>query len=738
MRANPQRLPMRQPSQRWPYLYLLVLLPCLIYTVFYTARAIRLDYTAVPIWDAWRSVQYVDQLLKFDLRHFWVQHNEHRIVFQEMIFALDYIFFRGLQLLPIACSIACQLVQLGLAWWLLQQMPDIPLPFRLAFGACCGLFMASAIQVQVILSPFLLQWYLSQMAAALAFLFLWRATRTALALSIVAAIVTTYSTGNGMLIWPILVMMAVLLHLPKWRIAALTIAGIVSIAAYFVGYSFIGEGRTAIFLGHPFYALWFVCVFLGTPVSYVNTTLGGLAGLTGLLVVILALTIAVRQRRVGDPALAVAAGVCLYVACSALIVAYGRMGPGDAAVSAAKAERYASVPLAYWANLVVVIAWLCGFGGAWRTLSACRDRTLAVAAGVVPAPRLLLHLAVAGLTVVILVAVMGRQKAIERIFAAQQARGHEAEIALLAGVDDPDIIRIIFPDPPFVRANSPAIRQKRLSIFAFGRQDWIGQPVSRLFRIGAPELCAGSVDKLAAINNGYRAEGWALDRATDRPAKNIVLTNLAGTIVGLAETRAGGYPRDVADPTRRPPDDLDWAGFARADRMGGNMLAYAIVDGGKSACSLGPPQEVAHARPVDASHVGAAIHIAEWKADPAWTLNGFHPSVGTLAGEILYGSYSGSDANQGTLTSAPFETGGRDCVALPVAHGPSTAGQSVRLVEAAGGTTVAPIPLDGTSGFWQYWSIDVQGVAKLRIVAQDEGAQWGQWVAVGEPHWCQP
>jgi len=74
---------------------------------------------------------------------------------------------------------------------------------------------------------------------------------------------------------------------------------------------------------------------------------------------------------------------------------------------------------------------------------------------------------------------------------------------------------------------------------------------------------------------------------------------------------------------------------------------------------------------------------------------------------------------------------------VPVAHGPSITGQSVRLVEDGSGKTVATIPLD-ENGFWQYWLIDLPEAAKLRIVAEDKGAQWGQWVAVGEPHECRP
>jgi hypothetical protein len=710
------------PSRRsayWSYLYFLVLLPCLIYTAFYTARAIRLDYTTVPIWDSWRSVQYLPQLLKFDLRHFWIQHNEHRIVFPEIVYSLDYIFFRGEQLLPIAVNIACQLAQIALLWWLLWRMKDMPLAFRLTLGVCGSLFMTSAMQVQGILGTFELQWYLSQMAAALAFFSLWLSSRTGgwngLAICIGAALVVTYSTGNGMTVWPVLVAMAALLRLPKPRIATLAIAGALSIAAYFVGYSFLGHGRAALMLAHPFYTTWFVGVFLGTPVSYLSTALGGVIGLGSLLLVALAVAVAGRQRRFADPVPVVVAGVCLYIACSAVIIAYGRMRPGDATVAAALAARYVNVPLTYAANLAVVIGWL--------VMRLPNGR------------RLGLHFTAAALMLVVLVAVMHRQESYERVFASEQAYAHESEIALVAGIEDADVTKVIFPVPQFLLELLPAIRQRRLSIFAAGHQDWIGQPVNGVF-VPAPETqCSGAFEILWPVTGGYRAAGWAWDRAADRPPKDIVLTNPAGAIVGFGETRPGGYPRN--DPARRPPADWDWVGFARAAGMSGSIQAYAIVHGGRMACALGSPHPVPRIKPIPANQVGAPIHISEWKADPAWTRDGFHPSVGTLSGEVLYGSYSGNDANQGVLTSAPFATSGHTCIALPVAHGPSVGSQSVRLVDPESGKTVQSIPLSETPGTWQFWAVELEGVDKLRIVAEDKGSQWGQWVAVGEPHWCQ-
>ncbi len=553
---NPDR---PRKSAYLQYLYLLVLLPCLVHTVVYTAHAIRLDYTAVPFWDSWRSPQYLDQLLRFDPRHFWVQHNEHRIVFPEMVYALDYIFFRGELLLPIACNIASQLAQLALLWWLLWRMKDMPLGFRLTLGVCCSLFMTSAMQVQAILGTFELQWYLSQLAAAAAFLFLWRSASTgrwaSLAISIGAAIVATYSTSNGMMLWPVLVAMAVLLRLPKRYIACVALAGILSIAAYFVDYKFMGQGRTALLLAHPFYAIWFAGVFLGTPVSYASTRLGGFAGLSGVLLVVLGVAIAARQRKLGEPVLVVTAGVCLYTAGSALMIAYGRMDPSDPAFSGALPPRYVCVPLTCCANLAIVIGWLI--------MRLPRRTPLA------------LQLGAATLTLVVLVAVIRPQRSYEKIFAAQQARGNEAGIALVAGVEDPDVISVIFPVPQFVVAVSPGIRQRRLSIFAAGRQDWIGQPVSQTFVPGSPNLCSGAIETLSAVKGGYRATGWALDQGAGRPPEDIVLTNSAGVIIGFGATRPGGYS-----------SGNHWVGFARDTGMSGTIQAYAIVNGGKAACPI--------------------------------------------------------------------------------------------------------------------------------------------------------
>lgn len=516
------------------------------------------------------------------------------------------------------------------------------------------------------------------------------------------------------MIWPVLVMMAVILRLPKSRIAGLMLAATLSVGAYFIGYQFMGQGRSLIFFAHPLYAIWFMGVFAGAPLSYINTWLGGAVGIISFLSVVAAVVFAVRQGKLKEPAIVVTAGVCLFIMASAALTAYGRMNPSDPAVIAATAPRYVSVPFTYWANLVVVALWFATCLPWGRTVA--------------------LHCVALGFVLIVL-AVARIQGPSERVFAAQQARAHEAGLALENGIEDTEHLAVLYPDPAFVRECAPGIRHRHLSVFASGYQDWIHRPLARLFIPGPSELCAGGIETLAAVSGGgYRAGGWAIDRKDGDPLHEIVLTNATGIILGFGESRRAGYPQEHPDPTRRPASAWDWVGFASGDSSG-SIQPYGIVRNGLIACPLGAPQPVPHAVPVDAQIPGAVIPVT-WKMDAAWTRNGFHPSVGTLPGEILYGSYSGSDRNQGALISTAFDTAGHACVALAVAHGPSVGGQSVNVVNAATGQTIESIPLSETGGKWQFWAIEFQGSPQLQIVAEDRGDQWGQWVAVSQPHWC--
>jgi hypothetical protein len=557
--------------RRLPYIYFLILLPCFIFCFFYTAHALRTDYTDIPTWDAWRCVLDLDRLDRMDLTVLWRQHNEHRVIGVELLYWLDFRLFGGHQFFVIGCEVACQLAQLALLWWLLLQVREIPPAFRLAFAAACGIVMTTAIHVQAMVIPFLVQWYLTQLLAMLALLFLWRSAKSGrmagLVIAIAATVVITYTTGNGMLLWPLLVGIAVLLRMPRTQIWMITSAAAVTIAVYFVGYSFAGENKVLLVLGHPFYTIGFTAILLGAPASYIGNLFGGAIGLIGMALTTFAVVKVTRRRMPVDLVFVVAAGFCLFIMASAAMAAYARIDPADPTFLKARAERYAMIALAFWGSVMVLIAWLLA-----RTP---RVREYAW------------HLATATLVILLLVAVMG-QRASERAAAVRQAWVAQSAIGLENGVIDRQALTDVFQDP-VVSVWSAVLRRRHLSIFSAGRQDWIGHRLSDLFPVGQAALCWGSVDSLIGVDNGYRVTGRALDARTNRSADGIVLVNPGGIVVGLGATRPGGYPRLGSD-AQAAGSDTDWAGYALAGNVS-DLQAYAIVSA-RTACPLGTPQPV--------------------------------------------------------------------------------------------------------------------------------------------------
>src|SRR6185437_15530111 len=103
-----------------------------------------------------------------DLRVLWQQHNEHRIVFPEIIFAVDMLLAHGRQILPLAFSFTCYFGTWVVISWTVLSDRSLPWTIRytaiLLSGVVIG-WQGSAIALGM---PFLLQWTLTQFASVLA------------------------------------------------------------------------------------------------------------------------------------------------------------------------------------------------------------------------------------------------------------------------------------------------------------------------------------------------------------------------------------------------------------------------------------------------------------------------------------------------------------------------------------------------------------------------------------------
>jgi hypothetical protein len=240
------------------------------YHWFETIQRILHFYNPRPIEDYWRVPEEFHNYQNFNLSVLWRPNNEHRILAPEIFFAVDMLVFHGQQLLPLAFNVLSYIGCWILLIAALHSDPRLCASTR-RFGAVLSAIVIGWPGIAFVLStPFLLQWTLMQFATCLSLVSLWRTKATSksyLWAAILSALVGTYSSGNGMLLWPVLVVCAFVLELPRREIATLAASGLLAIVIYFIDYDRIGRLHIADLIRHPIYTFEFLCVYLSMPLG---------------------------------------------------------------------------------------------------------------------------------------------------------------------------------------------------------------------------------------------------------------------------------------------------------------------------------------------------------------------------------------------------------------------------------------------------------------------------------------
>jgi hypothetical protein len=74
-------------------------------------------------------------------------------------------------------------------------------------------------------------------------------------------------------------------------------------------------------------------------------------------------------------------------------------------------------------------------------------------------------------------------------------------------------------------------------------------------------------------------------------------------------------------------------------------------------------------------------------------------------------------------------------IALPVLTGPNTRGLSIAVIDSRSGDVVAQLSPPPILAKWRAWKIPLpKHNMRLEIVAQDQGEEWGEWLALGMPY----
>jgi hypothetical protein len=532
----------------------------------------------LPVSDQWGVVVDIDRYDRGEwrLRDLWKQHNEHRWVTPRLLFIADIVAFDGRNGLPHAATLLVQLLHAALLCQLLFAAAPSPRRRQVAFGAAVFALLFSGAQRENFESVLGFAFVFVCLAATASFVSLLRAAGRLgsgggaggwLAASLLAATAATYTMANGVVVWPVLLLLAVWLRLPARWVGAIAVAGALVLASYAWGYHRpTGHADPLEALRQPARVFAYLSVFTGAPFRSLGLLPAGLLGGLGVLVGAALVSRLAARGPGAAPAGGALAAAFLFSAGSALLVAVGRVSHP---LEQATESRYASFALVLWASVAALIQVAWGArapAGGWR-------------------PAALL----AGLAALV-VALLPQQVTAAREVARRGPVIDTAALALLVGVDDARAVAGIHPRPAKVFRLAPALRHQELSVFA-GPPSPLGEPLEPRFQPDAGLRCVGEFARLepagAGERSGARVGGWAWDLERGAAPETVLVTDGEDRVVGLARTLF--EVPEVAADLRIGTARVGWRGYARGPGPL-TLRAWAVGADGRSLCALAGEQ----------------------------------------------------------------------------------------------------------------------------------------------------
>jgi len=685
-----------------------VLAVWLAFTWLLTVQRIVRYYSPFPTWDYWRVIYdaYFHKTLGYGI--YLKPHNEHRIIFPEIIYQLDLLLLHGRIVLPLVCSFLCYLATYLVLSWVLSRDYSVGLAERAFACALAGLILGWQGSAVALGDPFLFPWTLSTFCVVVS---LFSLTRRALSLALMAAVIATYSSANSLLLWPVLLWQGWLLRLRRRQLSVIAIIGSFAIAAYFIDYHAAGKLSLFSVFSHPTYTIGFFASYMGMPFGLGRFDALAIAlGSINVLVAVLLFMHAFRKRILYSRTLIFLFSIYLFMLLSALMVTIGRMDVLEG-FRGAKMSRYWVLQLMCWADLVI----LCVHFIAKSTLGSSR--------------RLVIYIA--------LLALIGYRTIELRSTLTydddQYANRQLAALSFENGLQDFSLTRRIFTEPSFVFQFLPFLRTHGLSVYGSSLFASLGKPAET---VGKPtkEPHAGAVTSQFPVEGGLEIIGWA---EADRNGSGlIVFVNEKRQIVGWGRKFPAAFPSDLRSLTT--PVNEGWVGFVN--------LSYGARSVSPFFSTHGRLEPIGNAIAVDSDlqrvrqDMGTLLTDIEWSTDSAWTINGitnYENPWENLPRGTAYGTWSKDDHKTGTILSSPFPTPATGCLILPLAHGPFIHGLSVEITNVDTEQPIVRIPLQNGDLGWQFWRINLNGsTAHIRIIAQDKGSRWGEWLAIAQPSAC--
>ena len=563
-------------------------------TIYWTLRSIH----PIPFWDSWRIVKFLELGQPVTLSWLWSQDNEHRILIPRLITLIDYRFFRGCGYFDIALI---WLMQIGSVLLITSLSFDVighsraMRPWRILIsGLIVCLAFASAqmenfywaIQTDLVGMLFF---------SILAFFCLKQSTESHypsawIAGGALAAIASALCLASGMITILIFAALCCIAGARRRSRFVVVLFLVAFSTAYFHGYYNPNKhgSPTEALLHHRLLVIQYVFVYLGNVFRTPGTSgmpdsmVSAIVGSWGLALFVLAVLFVpsgraqktttppegiacdlVDERHLSDstrPASIALFSVAAVAIGQSILTALGRYGLG---LYQAFSNRYVTPVSFFWIAVIVLVLAL--------VLPERRNSTRPSAA------------------MCILILLMVAQLSLQESSLGQFSAGRflvleRAANALRVGVLDESAFKEVYKWPDTIVAARPFLLQHRLSIFSDNRYSMLGRQINDVASVSPTGACLGYFDNAThlGVEGGAKVNGWAWSNQEKAGPSQILLTDEAGTVVGLA---TGGLDRPdvVAAVPAVVSAGVGWEGYSKEARA---VSAYALIDHGSRACRL--------------------------------------------------------------------------------------------------------------------------------------------------------
>ena len=551
-----------------------------ILTIGVALYMVVVSYSALPFWDGWIEVEAAAQGVDLLSPTFlWERDNEHRVVVPKLFLAADLRLFRGRQVFLLASIFGIQLLHLVLLAWSMRVLGGWRgVLWRTGTGlAAFCLFCPTQWGNFVI--GFQVCFVLPQLLATVSFvtLLLYRTKSQRypekrwsrfLVVSILAAVGANYCLANGMLLWPILILAALYLRLPRTALLSYVISGVVSSGLYFYRLNLSPRwdqptNTIGSRLVSPLTLLNFLAKYLFGSASPRGTHAAEFVILGGLAIVVLVVFRAASYvRKPGAFGIQLVL-MTMFWGATILMITAGRAHFG---IEEARATRYQTVVLLFWCSVGLLL-----LGGTFF------------------APGRMQYGFLVAQLCLLAIFVRGAATASHPIGEARQ-HGFDlnaAAASLLTDVYDPAQLARVTPAGQGDFRVAQYLKANRLSVFAGPVPSEMGKPLEEVFPLAPSGDCTGALESVVPLVDprgpGLRFTGWAWDVKHRRsPSAIVVTTN--GTITGMGAL--GGWRPDVA--ATQPEASRSHPGYiAYVSEPSGISIVnlYAILRGSPStAC----------------------------------------------------------------------------------------------------------------------------------------------------------